>query len=305
MSLSAFVYSSVREFQRSHSVLRRNPYRNSQWTNPRVEVLLRGGLGNQLFGFSAGTALAMRHGVPLHLVTRNFTQQNTDGRTFELSELLGDAVSSGGHSSSGRIFREWNFAWDSRVETLGSSVLLDGYFQSSKYFGHFAEDIQLAIKSSPSFRQGRDETSKRDFIALQVRRGDYLKRSTLEVHGLAPESYFMEGVTTLRRLVGDLPAIVFSDDLETAKNIASLVGGATAHSPAPDESSLATLGSMSAAKGLCISNSSFGWWGAYLAENQGAVVTPRPWFANPKIPTDDLLEQSWLSLGFRRECDSV
>lgn len=302
MSLRSLVYGSVRGFQRSHLVLRHNPYQTSRCADPRVEVLLRGGLGNQLFGFSAGKALALRNNVPLHLVTRNFDRQNTDGRSFELLELLGDVVSSGGSSCSARIFREWSFAWDSRVEGLKSSVLLDGYFQSSRYFGHFAEDVQLAIKSSPSFIRGRDEASTRDFIALQVRRGDYLNPSTLEVHGLVPESHFISGLTTLRRLVGNLPAIIYSDDLETAKNIASSVSDATAHSPAPDESSLATLGSLSAAKGFCISNSSFGWWGAYLAENQPVVVAPRPWFKNPKISIEDLLEPEWLSLGFSGKC---
>jgi len=298
MTRLSSVYNSLREFRRAHAVPPRNHYQNSRSNNPRVEVLLRGGLGNQLFGYSVGQALSQHHDVPLHLVTKNFNGQSMDGRSFELGELTGTAVSFGVDSSSSRIFREWDFAWDFRVEGLGPSVLLDGYFQSSKYFGPSPKHIQLAIKSSPSFVRGRYAASKYSFIALQVRRGDYLKPSTLGVHGLVPESYFIEGLSKLRSLVGNLPAVVYSDDLETAEETASALSQATPHRPTVNETSLETLGSLSAAKGLCISNSSFGWWGAYLSENQPAVVAPRPWFANPRIQTEDLLEPGWLSLGF-------
>lgn len=298
MTRMSSVYNSLRDFRRAHAVLSRNPWQTSRSSNPRVEVLLRGGLGNQLFGYSAGKALSQRHDVPLHLVTTNCDGQSMDGRTFELGELIDTAVSFGVDSSSPRIFRERSFAWDPRLEGLGPSVLLDGYFQSSKYFGPSREHIQLAIKSSPSFARGRHAASKNRFIALQVRRGDYLRISTLEVHGLVPESYFIEGLSKLRKLVGNLPAIVYSDDLETAEAIASALSQAAPHRPNVNEKSLETLGSMSAAISLCISNSSFGWWGAFLAENQPAVIAPRPWFANPRIQTEDLLEPGWLSLGF-------
>ena len=49
---------------------------------------------------------------------------------------------------------------------------------------------------------------------------------------------------------------------------------------------------------VVMSNSSFSWWGAYLAwRNHGArVVTPAPWFANPSTPAPKLIPDAWTVL---------
>ena len=267
----------------------------------RIEILLRGGLGNQLFAFSVGRAVSLRRQVPLHMVTRFPITQNRSGRSFELSELIGRGVSHGPQSVAPRMFRESGFAWDARVEMLSQPVLLDGNFQSAKYFQNAADQVKGSIRASPSFANGSAKALKEPFIGLQVRRGDYLNLTTRQFHGVVPESYFLEGLYKLREVLGPLPAVVYSDDFETAQAIARGLKNSMPHRPAANESALETLGSLSTASGLCISNSSFGWWGAYLAENQAAVIAPRPWFANPRVQTHDLLQPGWLTLGFSPE----
>jgi len=298
MSVAHVVWASIRDWSRTHPLLVSNRYRDSMLTEDRIEILLRGGLGNQLFGFAAGRAISLRRQVPLHLVTRFPAEHIKDDRSFELSELTGGEVSHGPQSVAPRMFRESGFAWDARVEMLSQPVLLDGNFQSAKYFQNAAEQVKMTIRASSSFSTGGAKARKEPFIALQVRRGDYLNLTTREFHGLLPESYFLEGLSKLRELLGPLPAVVYSDDFETAKAIASRLKHSIPHCPAVNETAMETLGSLSVASGFCISNSSFGWWGAYLAESQAAVIAPRPWFANPRVQTHDLLEPSWLTLGF-------
>lgn len=298
MSISRDAWTSIRDFSRTRRFLITNRHRSVTRMENRIEVLLRGGLGNQLFAFSAGRAVSLRNQLPLHLVTRFPDANNASNRSFELTELTGGDVSFGPDSSAPRMFTEASFAWDPRVEILRPPVLLEGFFQSAKYFRDVVDEVKKVITASSSFSNGRAEAPDKPFLAVQVRRGDYLNLEQTQFHGLLPESYFFEGLAKLREIVGPLPAVIYSDDFETAKAVASRLTHAVPHHPTVGEPALQTLGSFSSASGFCISNSSFGWWGAYMSETPTAVIAPRPWFANPRVQTRDLLEPSWFTLGF-------
>jgi Glycosyl transferase family 11 len=46
-----------------------------------------------------------------------------------------------------------------------------------------------------------------------------------------------------------------------------------------------------------IANSSFGWWGAWLAGDRSRrVIAPRRWFADEAVDTRDLIPQGWVLL---------
>ena len=269
----------------------------SSRSEQRVEVLLRGGLGNQLFGWAAGMNLANRIGFPLHLVTREYQSGANQIRKFELDQLLNSRVTSGPDVNSRKSFREKGFSYDVAIEAISKPIVLDGYFQSARYFSQSKNDILAALRKTEDFRRG-SAAHRQDFIGVQIRRGDYLNPIQSSFHGVVPEEHFLRVIPLLRALVGPLPVRVFSDDLEVATAFSGNLPGTYAHSPGPTESSLETLGCLSSAKALAISNSSFGWWAAYLSGKKVPVITPRPWFRNRQIDTSDLLIKSWLTLGF-------
>lgn len=270
-----------------------NPYRSAPSKGSSTEVLLRGGLGNQLFGFAAGFDLAKTRGTDLHLVTRLLEEPTGTKREFELGDLVRDGITYGPESTSWKLYLEKGFSHAALQEKVKPNTLLDGYFQSSTYFTRTAQELKSLISQSHLFSQGRDSVLGKKFIALQVRRGDYLLKQNRAIHGLVPDEYFARGLRNLRNELGNLDAIVFSDSPEVAIAISEKLDGCLPYREPVDVRALTVLGAMSAASGLCISNSTFGWWGAYLSAPGGSVIAPSPWFRDSAIDFEDIYEPHW------------
>lgn len=261
-----------------------------------TEVILRGGLGNQLFGFSAGLEVARRLGSPLRLVTTNFSNGLYANRKFELAEVVKGLASVSPRIGALPVFTESSFAYDSRIAGLDTPAVLNGYFQSPRYFAESREVIEAAIKSCSSFQAGQNVMAGKKFIAIHVRRGDFLEADQLQFHGLVPSTFFEASLIRLRQIAGRHQAVIFSDEFEVARQVATELENGEPYCGNQNESPLTTLGAMASAQALAISNSSFGWWAGWLA-SPAAVIAPRPWFVDRLTDTSDLIEPNWLQLG--------
>ena len=260
-----------------------------------VSVVLQGGLGNQLFGYAVGLEVATRLGLTLELNTSAFIRHSTP-RNFALDGLLSDHVVQSGEEPMRIAFTERSFAYDEGIQHITSGLSLHGYFQSEKYFGSIADQVRNSIKAAfgPSLQVAGLQDS--NFIGIQVRRGDYLDPYTHEFHGICDFDYYRRALEITRSLVGDLPAVIFSDDQNTAEEFAKSLPNACVDLALPDETPMNVLARLSQASGFVISNSSFGWWGAWIAGPDRVVVAPRPWFTNRELQTQDLLPAHWLTL---------
>lgn len=258
----------------------------------RIEVALRGGLGNQLFLFAAGLEVSRRLNLALHLWTKPLSDDGVTPRKFELSNVV-EGIATWGDESTVRLpFREAGFAYDPGFEEIVEPCRLEGYFQSPKYFRESRHDVIALIRKAPDFQEANLD-SVDDHIAVQLRRGDYLEPAQAKFHGVVPVSFFRNAVQQLRDRLGNLPVQVFSDDQSLAVSFATSIVDAKVHVPSAEESPLYILGLLSRAKGLAISNSSFGWWGAFLSGEGSQVIAPSPWFRDPNVNTSDLLEPAW------------
>jgi len=268
---------------------------SEQNLNHAVSVVLQGGLGNQLFGYAVGLEVATRLGVTLELNTSDFIRHSTL-RNFALDGLLSDHVVQSGEQPVRFAFTERSFAYDEGIQHVVSGLALRGYFQSEKYFVSIADQVRTSIKTA--FKSPVDVAGLQDskFIGIQVRRGDYLDPYTHEFHGICDFDYYRRGLEITRGLVGDLPAVIFSDDQNTAEEFAKALPNACVDLALPDEAPMNVLARLSQASGFVISNSSFGWWGAWIAGPDRVVVAPRPWFTSRELQTQDLLPAHWLTL---------
>src|SRR5436309_56932 len=150
-----------------------------------------GGLGNQMFQYAAGYALARRlgTGLCLDLTLHVGAQVPVLVQGLQVPEPVADhppAVTKFLRRVLRRlripepaVYREANFYYDTGFERLRDSVTLDGYFQSWRYLEPVAADLRARFQprealSSPAQALAETIAAHPRAVSLHVRRGDYL-----------------------------------------------------------------------------------------------------------------------------------
>jgi len=287
-----------------------------------ITVSLIGGLGNQMFQYAAGKALAERHGVPLALDLSGF--RNYALRPFLLDRLsvpeAGFARASEANAkrvpkyftrslwkqrvdrllaraglpklaTSGNHYREPHFHYDPAFETLGPNTSLFGYFQSERYFSSIAEALRKYLSPRESLGASSADMLRRIErsrlpVSVHVRRGDYLNPGTTEFHGLLGGSYYREAISRVDASVGEgTDFFVFSDDPAAAEQVLDFVPRLRlTHVRGDPERPWEDMALMARCRHHVIANSSFSWWGAWLNDSSDKiVVAPRAWFAPSEL----------------------
>jgi Glycosyl transferase family 11 len=302
-----------------------NPIRSIQ-----VATQMLGGLGNQLFQYAAGRALAQRLGARLVLdctvisnAARRFVLdrypidadivRDVPGklhrRYFRLPGTLGRRLTDAFHDHVPtthqigehrfKVFGEkrW-FTYDPFFEKLAGSIYLTGYWQSYRYFEDAAETIRGEIRPpwapSDANRAWLARIEAANAVCLHVRRGDYLDHQGEAPLVCAPR-YYEQSVAHIRRSLPEPQFFVFSDDIAWCRETFADAGFAFVDSNGADDAA-DDLRLMAACRHHIIANSSLSWWGAWLARQpEQVVIAPQPWL--PGVTSDrDLLPAQWIRL---------
>lgn len=263
----------------------------------QIEVLLKGGLGNQLFQFANGISISYKQKIPV-----KFRFQNGD-RVFSLDtfgisqgvsyipELIAGNLQLRPWAKRRHLFYErfvegsYSFA---EIPVFTRNTRIDGYFQSFRYFQELDKEIISFIR-----RNLPNVVIPEHDIALHIRRGDYAKNPSFKkYHGLLEESYYRKGIDRLG--ISDPRILVFTDDaVSTREDFRDLF---LTHDVQISSNSnpLIDLKVMTESRNLIIANSTFGWWAAKL--NFGTIIAPSDWFASGPIDfvPSDLLPPAWI-----------
>jgi len=289
-----------------------------------VIVQLEGGLGNQLFQYAVGRALALR----THTELRLDLGQLGDGRyrpyrlgifdlearpagkgevPFEFRQWhrsrLGRKVfghlprSFLKHVRGGpRVVRESGFAFDDSVAPVTGDVYLVGFWQSPRYFDDAAEVIRSDLALSPG-RVGvradlAAEVGKDGTVSVHVRRGDYVSHALMSPCSVA---YYERALELLATRVQLRRVYVFSDDITWARDELQFAVPTIFVSASGGGSDTADFFLMGLCQHHIIANSSFSWWAAWLGRHlDGYVISPSRWFNDATIDTRDLRPADWL-----------
>jgi hypothetical protein len=292
-----------------------------------IAVRLEGGLGNQLFQHAAGRALALRHGTgvlwdmdallrppagvtPRHFELDRFRVQGGLARAGQVRGMrwlrrLGPAAAL---LSPWRAHRESSGGYDPDFTRLGDASYLVGYWQSFRYFESCAAQLSTEFEPAQAMSAASElvlsDIRRRESVAVHVRRGDYVSRaSAATYHGVLEPAYYRAALSRLAERHKALAVQVFSDDPDWCRqHLALPFSEVNFVSHNQGEDAWQDLVLMAACRHHVIANSSFSWWGAWLADQRQQfhdrqVFAPAQWFTATPIAPTDRFPAHWQVLG--------
>lgn len=289
-----------------------------------IIVRLRGGLGNQLFQYAAGFALARRVGRPLALDISGF-DSDRHSRIYLLSQfnispddIFLQKVKSGRPWPWGRKFGKlseeilcsdcmcsefghggpiYQVSQDVLSGNVPPNVILDGYWQSSKYFQDCDDLIRnqfSLVKKIPSHK--RDELSSIDInnsVCVGIRR--YKEEGNKSSHHLLSPDYYKAAFELILKILKQPTFVVVcsTEDRNWAIENISFPGKTLwpTHQPS-NEDAFMNLWLMSQFAFFVLANSTYHWWGAWLSKSPEKVVitSAKGWTStNPHISNAHIL----------------
>jgi len=293
-----------------------------------VTVLLRGGLGNQMFQYAAGLAFAKREGTRLMLDTTflndRFPRPRFTYRTYELHTFLIDpqftrlskmssavpvpgvwlgfdlAFAVAGDVTGIRpMLRESRF--DLAESSSGKNVILWGFWQSEKYFMDAREEVRAAFRfrsplTGDALRMA-DQIKRTNSVSLSVRRSDYTKSFHVKQFGDTNLDYYRRAIDHIAQKVASPHFFIFSDDIAWCREHIKPPFPTVYVSDALRGSKWGFAMQLSSfCKHQIIANSTFWWWAAWLNDNpQKIVIAPKRWF-NREAAGKDIVPSEWMSV---------
>lgn len=249
-----------------------------------------GRLGNQLFQYAALRGIAVKHNYEFCIPEVDYNNEWKDHQLFE-----GFLLPNLKHRQmlSGNYYQERQFHYDKDyVNNCPDGVNLYGYFQSEKYFEHIEDSIREDFTFKPEILDPCKEAFE-DFgsaISLHVRRTDYVEKAV--DHPPCGLDYYEAALGVMD---DKLPVLVFSDDIEWCKKQKLFEPDRFMFSE--NTWNLVDLCMQSLCDFHIIANSSFSWWGSYLAKSK-KTVAPKKWFGDfgytANNNTQDIYRKDWI-----------
>jgi hypothetical protein len=248
------------------------------------DIGFMGGLGNQMFQYAGLKGIAAHKNYQYSLSTSH----------FELLDCFNIPQTPPSSNKKTIYSNQCEFNSD-LFNNCPDDVNLQGYFQSEKYFKH----IEHEIRKDFTFKDWIQETTTdyfnkkniKECISLHIRRQDYLT-SGADYFANLDLKYYEKGLSFFEK---DIPVIIFSDDLrwcnsqplfKTSRYIVYNLGN-----------EFLDLCAMSMCNYHIIANSTYSWWGAWLAKSQ-KTVAPKHWFTGnfKDLNTKDLYLSNWITI---------
>lgn len=268
----------------------------------KAKVIARifGGLGNQLFCYAAARRLALISDAELALDHKSgFAYDSQYKRRYQLDHFhipcrkatakerleplsrprrwLMRRRNLSRPFSQRDYLRQEVLGFDARLMDVRprGTLYLEGYWQSEKYFEDIEETVRSELRMLPpddptNFTMAKQISSTRS-ISVHVRFFDPVDQDR---GNNAPAGYYTRAVNLMESLVPEGHYFLFSDQPAAAR----------ARFPLPDERvtlvnhnqtdsmAFADLWLMSQCQHHIIANSTFSWWGAWLASHSGKCV---------------------------------
>jgi hypothetical protein len=300
---------------------------NSSIIIPRIF----GGIGNQLFCYAAARRLALVNNAELvidhvsgfkhdykyqrqyqlyhfNLPCRKATAAERLEPFSKIRRYFKRRINQHLPFENRRYIQQQGTDFDSRllkVKPLGT-VHIEGYWQSEKYFGDVApiirQDLQIQPPIDSKNKDMADSIEKHMAVAMHVRFFD--EPDVKGVHN-ASANYYHRAILEMEQRVPAAHYYLFSDRPKEAQRLIPLPDSRTTvvdHNQG-DAMAYADLWLMSQCRHFIIANSTFSWWGAWLAAQPDKIVIAPVFrlinFGRHSITSwgfEGLLQEMWIKI---------
>lgn len=294
---------------------------------PMIAVRLQGGLGNQLFQYAIGRALADRWQVELKVDLQSFAESSE--RCYGLDNFRIRAEVASAPESAALRWRtprwwtrlKWRLTgkqmlpfvpaktrlveaspnrYDTSVWRAGPDAYIEGYWQCWQYVREggqqLAEDLEFRVPAGGANSRLAERICQGESVFVHVRRGDYISEAFAGRYAICSLEYYQRAMEMIATRVQTPAFYVFSDDMEWCRQhlvfplpIVFVDGNdsASAHED---------LRLMALCRHGITANSTLSWWAGWLGRWDGRVVcTPREWYRHGR-GVGDLIPPDWIRL---------
>jgi hypothetical protein len=285
-----------------------------------IGIVTSGGLGNQLFELFCAISYTIDNNLRLVIFSKHqnntindFRDRNTYWHSF--LDALQQYVQPVENRENMLTYNEQSFEYN-KIPSGLSNYVLQGYFQSYKYFDHNYQKIANMINlkgKQINIKTKYNHLFTKKKIAMHFRLEDYAIWT--ECHRIQPPEYYIKA---LQRLTDDLKSrnedirdyeilcfyAKFNRDEEIVKQYLQIIKNNISEELnfklIPDNiADWEQMLLMSLCDHFIIGNSSFSWFGAYFSDNDNKLVYyPSVWFG-PKLAhnnTNDLCPIEWIKV---------
>lgn len=285
----------------------------------KLKIELVGGIGNQLFCYFAGLYIAKQTNSEItfihNLLDEKHSQFNSRITDFNIPIKTKTSVSNNiivrfcvrildsatyrvpifKTFKDKKIYYEKRIGLDQEIKSIclklnknKKRLILKGHFQDiSYYYGLNSlqpQDILRPNKPSQKYQKAIKSKELSTLTVLHIRRGDF-NQFAGEI-GLLSEEYYKAAIEKLINYDSNLSIVTISDDMNEAKKIfpkqflsLNRFNDGSLFPEKPAE----LLLTMSSAKNLILSNSTFSLWSGILAQHSKYIIYPLPFNLNTPL----------------------
>lgn len=288
-----------------------------------IHVIIQGGFGNQLFQYAMGYALAKQLNTKLILDVSFFdyikkSQSKSTHRENNLNKLnlvnphfestpssfkrimLGAKL----HKTwmSGLLGFKYPVIWEDvancriyqpqllKNASGKENAIMYGFWQNTKYF----DDVLPELKEQfvPNYELAPEVgkikqriTQSKASVGIHVRRGDFVGLGWAE-----GADYYLRAIARIKEEIGECSFFIVSDDKNWAKEKFSSVENAEVIDIQTPTCDIDEFFLLSLCEHQIISESTFGWWAAYLNTNPNRKILI------PSTAKGEMFPESWIRI---------
>jgi len=292
-----------------------------------ITAKIQGGIGNQMFQYALSRHLTVINDSSLSLdltfaynkslrqdfsyrgfplssfnVQHNLTSISKLAKNIsvpgvfpKMSKLINETKESVGVQDYIRESVADRFGYNETILAKRGNLYLDGYWQNEKYFKKIRELLIQEFTLVDGFDDSANEIADkikqtRESVSIHIRRGDYVGHPRYK--GICTKQYYKNAISFFRKNISKPMFFIFTDDVDYVKKELNIEGSVFV---SRSEISLQEdLKLMSICNHNIIANSTFGWWGAWLNENEDKlVVTPSRWVNDSSNDGSSIIPDNW------------